>query len=119
MGPENTRLAGEKEKSLPLFVRHDRRSGAETQPAAAGDRAPISASTAWDFVRLRAVEAVGAAAAAQIHPHSFRHYFVTVVLLATNNMEKARLLARHKNIATTQLYTEVDRDYHEIFNAPE
>jgi len=108
------RLAGEKEKSLPLFVRHDRR--------AAGEQYPIAASTAWDFVRQRAVEAVGAAAAAQIHPHSFRHYFVTVVLLATNNLEKARALARHKNIATTQLYAEVDpeldRDYHEIFNAP-
>ncbi len=109
------RLAGEKEKSLPLFVRHDRR--------AAGEQHPIAASTAWDFVRQRAVEAVGAAAAAQIHPHSFRHYFVTVVLLATNNLEKARALARHKNIATTQLYAEVDpeldRDYHEIFNAPD
>lgn len=106
------RLAGEKEKSLPLFVRHDRR--------AADEQRPIAASTAWDFVRQRAIEAVGAAAAAQIHPHSFRHYFVTVVLLATNNMEKARALARHKNIATTQLYAEVDpeldRDYHDIFN---
>lgn len=108
------RIAGEKAKSLPLFVRHDRH--------AAGEQHPIAASTAWDFVRQRAVEAVGAAAAAQIHPHSFRHYFVTVILLATNNMEKARALARHKNIATTQLYAEVDpeldRDYHEIFNAP-
>jgi len=109
------RISGEKEKSLPLFVRHDR--------AAPDEASPIDASTAWDFVRQRAVEAVGEIAAAQIHPHSFRHYFVTVVLLATNNIEKARRLARHKNIATTQLYAEVDpeldEDYHRIFNERE
>ena len=114
------RVAGEKEKSLPVFVRHDR--GSPGVPLSPVPCLPIAASTAWDFVRQRAVEAVGAAAAAQVHPHSFRHYFVTVVLLATNNLEKARALARHKNIATTQLYAEVDpeldQDYHEIFNAP-
>ncbi len=109
------RISGEKEKSLPLFVRHDR--------GAPDGASPIAASTAWDFVRQRAVEAVGETAAAQIHPHSFRHYFVTVVLLATNNIEKARRLARHKNIATTQLYAEIDpeldQDYHRIFNPNE
>lgn len=101
------------EKSLYVFVRHDR--------GAKEDTGSIAASTAWDFVRRRAVEAVGEEAAAQIHPHSFRHYFVTVVLLATNNIEKARRLARHANISTTQLYAEIDpeldEDYHEIFNA--
>jgi integrase len=112
MGRRGGRVSGEKEKSLPLFVRHDRGAG--------GEAAPIAASTAWDFVRERAIEAVGETAATQIHPHSFRHYFVTVVLLATNNIEKARRLARHKNIATTQLYAELDpeldQDYHRIFN---
>jgi integrase/recombinase XerC len=101
------------EKSLYVFVRHDR--------GAKNDAGRIAASTAWDFVRARAVEAVGEEAAAQIHPHSFRHYFVTVVLLATNNIEKARRMARHRNISTTQLYAEIDpeldQDYHEIFNA--
>lgn len=109
---KGSRISGEKEKSLPLFVRHDR--GAST------DFSPITASTAWDFIKERAIEAVGETAAAQIHPHSFRHYFVTVVLLATNNIEKARRLARHKNIQTTQLYAELDpeldQDYHRIFN---
>jgi site-specific recombinase XerD len=134
-GARAGRRSGEKTKSLPVFVRHDRGAGSaavQISPTP-GERhtperhmrkhavpAPIAASTAWDFVRARAVEAVGEEAAVQIHPHSFRHYFVTVVLLATDNMEKARRLARHKNIATTQRYAEIDpeldQDYHEIFN---
>lgn len=116
---ENQKQSGEhrrriQEKSLYVFVRHDR--------GAKNDAGRISSSTAWeDIVRARATEAVGEEASLQIHPHSFRHYFVTVVLLATNNIEKARRLARHKSIATTQKYTEIDpeldQDYHEIFNS--
>jgi len=97
----------------PLFVRHDRAAGK-------GSPTPLDPSTAWDIIRERATEVLGGEAAHRIHPHSFRHYFVTIVLLATNNIEKARRLARHRSITTTQLYAEVDpeldRDYHEIFN---
>jgi site-specific recombinase XerD len=97
----------------PLFIRHDRRAGRALPKA-------LDPSSAWDLVRMRAAEAVGEEAARAIHPHAFRHYFVTIVLLATNNIEKARRLARHRSIVTTQRYAEVDpeldRDYHEIFN---
>ena len=45
---------------------------------------------------------------------------MTVVLLATSNIEIARRLARHKSITVTQRYAEVDPEldeqYHEIFN---
>lgn len=101
------------EQRSPLFVRHDRRARS-VHPS------PLDPSSAWDIVRGRAAEALGSEAASSIHPHAFRHYFVTIVLLATNNMEKARRLARHRSIITTQRYAEVDpeldRDYHEIFN---
>ncbi len=101
------------EQRSPLFIRHDRR--AKNAPPAA-----LDPSSAWDLVRGRAAEALGEEAARGIHPHAFRHYFVTIVLLATNNIEKARRLARHRSIVTTQRYAEVDpeldRDYHEIFN---
>ena len=111
----NYHATGRKTKSLPLFTRHDRGAGENL------DR--IASSTAWDLVKVRAVEAVGAEAAALIHPHSFRHYFVTVVLLATRNIEIARRLARHKSIAVTQRYAEVDpeldEEYHQIFNKPQ
>ena len=102
---------GEKTKSLPLFTRHDRGPGDEFTT--------ISPQTGWNIVKARARECVGDAAD-QIHPHSFRHYFVTVVLLATNNLEIARRLARHKSISTTQRYTEIDPEldeqYFNIFN---
>jgi integrase/recombinase XerC len=105
--------SGQKSKSQPLFTRHDRGAGSSSMR-------PLDSSSAWDLVKTRAREAVGETAAVQIHPHSFRHYFVTVVLLATNNLEKTRRLARHKSITVTQRYAEIDpeldQDYYEIFD---
>lgn len=68
------------------------------------------------------VDAVGAEAKGTVTPHSFRHYFVTVVLRASGgNLKMAQRLARHKNISITERYARVsdeeeDRGYHEIFN---
>lgn len=113
---QNPGTAVQKTKSRPLFTRHDR--GANLR-----DLRPLNTSSAWDIIKNRAREAVGDLAASQIHPHSFRHYFVTVVLLATNNLEKTRRLARHKSITVTQRYAEIDpeldQDYYEIFDSKE
>ncbi|RCK71851.1 MAG: Site-specific recombinase XerD [Anaerolineae bacterium] len=111
--PHRRRPAALEQRS-PLFVRHDRR--ARFVPPSG-----LDPSTAWDIVHNRAAEARGSEAAQSIHPHAFRHYFLTIVLVATNNMEKARRLARHRSIiTTTQRYAEVDseldRDDHEIIN---
>lgn len=109
--------AGIKADTLPLFLRHDRGAGDWTLG--------LNSSMGWKMVRARALEAAGSdlsqqKAAKQIHPHSFRHYFVTVVLLATNNLEKASRMARHKSIQVTRRYAEIepelDADYHRIFN---
>ncbi len=60
----------------------------------------------------------------QSPPHSFRHYFVTTVLMGSGgNIKLAQELARHKAISVTQRYAhlsddELDRGYHEIFNQP-
>ena len=68
------------------------------------------------------VAALGEAARGTITPHSFRHYFVTVVLRASGgNLRLAQELARHKNISITQRYAhlsddDLDRGYHDIFN---
>ena len=106
------RPTGEKADSQPLFIRHDRKLDEKAEG--------ISPQTGWNLVKARALESVGEAAAVQIHPHSFRHYFVTVVLLSTNNMEITRRLARHKSISVTQRYAEVDpeldEEYYDIFN---
>ena len=63
---------------------------------------------------------LGDEAVGTITPHSFRHFFVTRVLVSTNNLKLAQNLARHKNIAVTQRYAhlsddELDRGYWEVF----
>ncbi len=99
--------------SLPLFARHDRGAGKKVKP--------ITTRTGQNIINQRVKEALGKDAVGTITPHSFRHYFVTTVLLASGNLKLAQELARHSNIAITQRYAhlsndELDRGYHEIFN---
>jgi integrase/recombinase XerC len=106
--------------SLPLFLRHD--PGAKKGGATGGEAQfrPITTETGRDIVELRVVEALGPAAAGTITPHSFRHYFVTIVLRSSGNLKVAQALARHSNISTTSLYAhladdELDKVYWETF----
>ncbi len=100
-------------RSLPLFARHDRGAGKKVLP--------ISTATGRNIVALRVREALGPEAAGTITPHSFRHYFVTTVLIGSGgNLKLAQELARHSNIAVTQRYAhlsddELDRGYYRIF----
>jgi site-specific recombinase XerD len=105
--------AGRPLGSLPLFARHDKGAGKKTKP--------ITTTTGRNIVAQRVREALGEAAEGRITPHSLRHYFVTMVLLASGNLKLAQELARHQNIAVTQRYAhlsndELDQGYHEIFN---
>lgn len=105
--------SGQQLSSLPLFARHDRGTGKHVLP--------ITTTTGRNIIKLRVREALGDAAAGTITPHSFRHYFVTVVLRASGNLKLAQELARHRNIAVTQRYAhlsddELDKGYTEIFN---
>lgn len=57
----------------------------------------------------------------EITPHSLRHYFVMIILRKTGNMKKAKELARHESIETTNKYTqmedaELDSAFADIFN---
>jgi len=101
--------------SLPLFLRHD--PGAKT---AASQFRPVSTETGRDIVEKRVKEVLGASAAGIITPHSFRHYFVTIVPRSSGNLKVAQALARHSNISTTSLYAhladdELDKAYWETF----
>ncbi len=102
--------------SLPLFARHDRAAGCRLLP--------LSPRSAEKIVQQWAVATLGNAARGTITPHTFRHYFVTVVLRASGgNLRLAQELARHRSVTTTQRYThlsdeELDRTYHEAFNCP-
>lgn len=98
--------------SLPLFARHDRGAGKKVKP--------ITTTTGRNIVTQRVREALGEEAVGTITPHSFRHYFVTVVLRGSGNLKLAQELARHKNIAVTQRYAhlsddELDKGYWNIF----
>jgi site-specific recombinase XerD len=103
--------------SLPLFARHDDRAGKRVLP--------ISTTTGRNIVSQRVQEALGELAVGSITPHSFRHYFVTMVLRGSGgNLKLAQELARHKDTSTTQLYAhlsndELDRGYFEIFDREE
>jgi integrase/recombinase XerC len=101
--------------SLPLFLRHD--PGAKK-----GDNQfkAITTESGRNIVELRVKEALGDKAAGTITPHSFRHYFVTIVLRASGNLKVAQALARHSNISTTSLYAhladdELDKAYWDTF----
>lgn len=98
--------------ALPVFARHDKASGSKIKP--------ISTTTGRKIVSDRVREAVGDDAVGTITPHSFRHYFVTTILMSSGNLKLAQELARHTNIAVTQRYThlsddELDRKYQDIF----
>jgi integrase/recombinase XerC len=98
--------------SLPLFARHDKGAGNKTKP--------MTTTTGRNIVAERVVEVLGEKAKGSITPHSFRHYFVTRVLLASGNLKLAQELARHRNIAVTQRYAhlsndELDKGYWEVF----
>lgn len=98
--------------ALPVFARHDKAAGSAIKP--------ISTTTGRQIVNQRVEEALGKEAVGTITPHSFRHYFVTTILLTSGNLKLAQELARHTNIAVTQRYShlsddELDRKYEEIF----
>ena len=98
--------------SLPLFARHDKGAGKKVKP--------ITTTTGRNIVSGYVCQALGADAKGRITPHSFRHYFVTTVLLASGNLKLAQELARHASIQVTQRYAhlsddELDKGYHDIF----
>ena len=104
--------SGKSLQSLPIFARHDKASGKFIKP--------ISTTTGRQIVTDRVRECLGESSIGTITPHSFRHYFVTTILIASGNLKLAQELARHKNIAVTQRYShladgELDREYLEIF----
>ncbi len=99
--------------ALPLFARHDRGAGKKIKP--------ITTTTGRNIVNQRVREALGGEEVGKITPHTFRHYFVTTVMLSSRgNLKLAQKLARHESIAVTQRYAhltdeELDRGYWEIF----
>jgi len=104
--------SGKALSALPLFARHDKGAGSKVKS--------ITTTTGRTIVEETVREILGDEAVGTITPHSFRHYFVTRVLIATGNLKLAQNLARHQNIAVTQRYAhlsddELDKGYWEVF----
>lgn len=98
--------------SLPLFARHDKGSGKKVKP--------ITPTTGRNIVTDSVRRLLGEEMVGKITPHSFRHYFVTRILISTGNLKLAQSLARHQNIAVTQRYAhlsdeELDKGYWNVF----
>ena len=108
--------------TLPVFTGHGPNNVKKVDGIWTHQFKPMTTETGRAIIRRRVREALGEEMVSQISPHSFRHYFVTIVLHATGgNIRIAQELARHSSIATTQRYThlvsgELDEAYHETFN---
>ena len=111
--------------SVPIFSGHSRNQASKRTDEKTGlDKGlvPLTTRNAQRIIQRRVAEALEPEDIGTITPHSFRHYFVTTVLLASGgDMRLAQELARHSNIAMTQRYTHLtderlDKGYHEIFN---
>ena len=93
--------------SLPLFVQHGKTKKVK----------PMTIDGMRKAIKVRMREA-----GARVRIHDFRHYFVTMVMLASDgNLKMAQELARHESTQTTQRYahfttSELDKNYDKIFN---
>lgn len=69
---------------------------------------PLSRMGAWTILRKH-VEAAGLSTA--VTPHTLRHTFATHLLEGGADLRAVQEMLGHASIATTQVYTHVDREY--------
>jgi len=96
--------------SLPVFARHDKGAGHKVKSVASGGM----------WFAMKALILAAGVDPNEIRVHDFRHYFVTTIYLATNDLKTAQEMARHSSITTTNRYAHLggktDQIYNNIFN---
>lgn len=68
----------------------------------------LSRMSVWSLIQ-DAVAGVGLET--HVHPHMFRHSFATHLLEGGADLRAVQEMLGHADIATTQIYTHIDRDY--------
>jgi integrase/recombinase XerD len=69
---------------------------------------PLSRVGAWGIIR-RCARAAGIAK--RVTPHTLRHTFATHLLEGGADLRAVQEMLGHADLSTTQLYTQVDREY--------
>ncbi len=87
----------------PRLVREDRRDAGKMILTRSGR--PIERVAVWQIVKRHAA----AAGLRDVHPHMLRHSFATHLLAGGADLRVVQELLGHADIATTQIYTHVDK----------
>lgn len=88
--------------------RRDADSGARDHVFLSQKHGPLSRMGIWLIVRRYALR-VGLTE--RVHPHTFRHSFATHLIEGGADLRSVQMMLGHQSVATTQIYTHLDRTH--------